>query len=502
MSWRIFFNQNKHSFITRAISLKLRVHPYELDDIKVMSVDDLIRIKSSIKSLEEGNWDRKECAYFLSSNVSQLIISNKKITKVSGHVMARELGCLGAYIQCFEYNVKNGIYDFFDDYEEYCSLYVLDSWEKSQNLGVLELYFSEIGIFEKKVSELYVVKYKGDYSSYISSLSYKEYFLLLSSFRRSCPVSRQDYMSPVTFVDTSMSQIEKYMVILKDMNEPIYIPGDGIGTASYVCKMLGKKYLSSEPWSIGKEGVYCGLISKIGYFDLNDVALCSSVFLGNMAKYLSDADMYALSSYDVVQWDEQPILPGIWYNKGDVRLWSTIKSPLYLDERKVRYEDIVVHLSQKYCLVPMDNISNALLKKKKIVPDSKLPKLNIGGVVKRGFPSYNIYTRSYSNDLKHARSGQVKDLGELIEWYIDSKYVLDGYYGPVNCRGYDTNVLKEYEFNGDEFVSTQNYPYRKTVVLVGGDYQKIVCVSYNKKTKKAVYLLSSDFSYRKRDLNS
>jgi hypothetical protein len=47
-------------------------------------------------------------------------------------------------------------------------------------------------------------------------------------------------MSPVTFVDTSMSQIEKYMVILKDMNEPIYIPGDGIGTASYVCKMLGK----------------------------------------------------------------------------------------------------------------------------------------------------------------------------------------------------------------------------------------------------------------------
>jgi isopentenyl phosphate kinase len=130
------------------------------------------------------------------------------------------------------------------------------------------------------------------------------------------------------------------------------------------------------------------LISKIGYFDLNDVALCSAVFLGNMAQYLSDADMYALSSYDVVQWDEQPILPGIWYNKGDVRLWSTIKSSLYLDERKVRYEDIVVHLSQKYCLVPMDNISNALLKKKKIVPDSKLPKLNIGGVVKRGFPSY------------------------------------------------------------------------------------------------------------------
>lgn len=303
-----------------------------------------------------------------------------------------------------------------------------------------------------------------------------------------------------------MYQVDKYVSIIRSMPEPIYVPGDAFGVVSYVCRMLGKKCVSSEPEDIGIEARWLGLVDYKEGYKYERVLECKSVFLGNMVAYLSDLEYMQLSSHPyVVQWDEIPRTDkGTWYNLGDVRAWST--KPYYpiMQESKVIYERILVNLQQKYFIVPQDQLSQVMCKKLGIqtsIANDK-EKLHVVSRTILGEPSYNMFTRSFSYDLTNARPGHTKDVGELIEWYPDVKYVLDGYYGPILMKKHDDNVLRKYEYNGEFFTSVLAHPGRKHYVQLGETKLRIVLAQYSDVTKEAVFVLASDYAYTKEKISN
>jgi hypothetical protein len=265
-----------------------------------------------------------------------------------------------------------------------------------------------VGIFPKKNCDRRVI-FSHDYDDYFRSMSPVKYFELIGQLRSRIPAKDQVYDNPCTFIDTAMDQVEKYVEIIRHMESPIYIPGDGIGLGSYVCRMLGKDYVSSEPNDIGREAVLCGLISNSNKFNLVDVRGCKSVFCANVVKYL-DIDVFNMlcDEYNVAQWDEQPILYGKWFNGGDVRLWYNYYMESIMKDTKFKYETILINLSKKFNLVATDNLCRAALRKLKIDKNDKSPML-ICTHPKIGIPSYCILSRGFNFDMVNGHTGQIKD---------------------------------------------------------------------------------------------
>jgi len=491
------FRDNLNSYTLIALNAKIRVKPYDPSEIKFFSNDDLDRVSDSIKSLET-EWDGKEFAYFVSEPLARMLIDSKKKTTFSSYKEVKMAGKMELYLAHHERKAFRK--DMPDDYIEYLENETLHDWRQAARLDMLKYYFSGVGIFPEldpsEESKRRVI-YKNDYEDFIKSLSDVELFKLFGEFRQPITVINQQYDNASTFVQTVMEQIEKYVLILRDLEEPIYIPGDGLGAGSYVCKMLGKKYISCEPNAIGYESHLVGLITYRCSFNIQDAKTCNTVFLGNVANFLSKEERLSLKEMRVCIWDEQP--PDIkgWFNGGDVRLWYNYEVVPLMPEMKFKFPQLIRNLSKKYNLIPEDNISAAVLEKLKIKSNPNR-KLIITGRPKLGVPSYCIFTRSFSYDTKHGRRGQMKDMvSDLIEWRPDD-ILLDGYYGKIAIKEYDDNVIRDFEFVNGLIEAKVKNPVRMRFVQMGKERQRVVYLGQNKINLKHQYRFNSDYCYTRK----
>jgi hypothetical protein len=196
------------------------------------------------------------------------------------------------------------------DIQDYYLHEGISNYQKAIQMKKTEEYFSGIGIFPK-ISVSPGILYTNDYQEFIASLTHEEYLILLSHYSQHKPSRHADYTSPVIFYQTAMTQITEYIKVLKDLEEPVYIPGDGIGIASYACSMLGKKYVSSEPSLIGREAFYNRLITYQEPFQEDRLQGCKTMFLGNVIKHIDqDLDKYrnrvVVAIYDEQGFDMSP----------------------------------------------------------------------------------------------------------------------------------------------------------------------------------------------------
>jgi len=102
-------------------------------------------------------------------------------------------------------------------------------------------------------------------------------------------ISEIDYSNPLNFVSYFNRQLGQYIDIIKQCRDRrYYIVGDGPGTASIACTILGVKYFSYEPNGIGDKARKLGIISsdKSGEIDKDDI-----VFLANVGDYV-DYEQY------------------------------------------------------------------------------------------------------------------------------------------------------------------------------------------------------------------
>jgi len=224
---------------------------------------------------------------------------------------------------------------------------------------------------------------------------------------------------------------------------------------------------------------------------------CDCIFLGNIVNFI-DKDF---DGYKVFMWDENPYLKGKWYNLGDVRSWSTVSMDILYKDTKVKYQKILKNLDEKYNLVPADQMSGTILRFLQIgnYKEDKL-ELNVCVKVNKKGNYYNIYTRGFSNDYRRGRLGNEKEIGNDIVVLDGQINVLDGYFGVLNFGAYSTSVLRDYECDGAIYKSKVTNPYIYHYVTFGDECKRVSCVYYDKKTREAHFMLTSDFAYVPRKL--
>jgi len=143
----------------------------------------------------------------------------------------------------------------------------------------LEDYFSGVSFFPKKNQAYYKrYRYANDYDEYIASLSHEEVFNLYKKYSHEVKPAHDKFDNPTTFIGTAMGNFCEYVEVISALEDPIYIPGDGLGVGSYVAKVKGKKFFSSEPNEIGREAISNKLVTKRDYFKEEECLNYNSVF--------------------------------------------------------------------------------------------------------------------------------------------------------------------------------------------------------------------------------
>jgi hypothetical protein len=271
--------------------LGLSYEPYNREDIENLTSQELREIEVAIKQKEDQHYNFR---IFFTPSLERLIIQQRIVynnIKIVNWRMAKEKGVLSEYFSGqgqWPEEIQTGRCQYSGDIEDYYSQEGVTSYSQAVTWGLVREYFSGIGLFPEVKKAYLRCRYAGDYDSYIKSLSYEEYFALLKSFGRREAPSRQDYTDAATFIGTACENYADYFDLIKDMPEPIYIPGDGVGMASYICRLLGKQYYSTEPNHIGKEARLVGLIQSDEPYrkDFMSILPFKSVFFGNMVRYI------------------------------------------------------------------------------------------------------------------------------------------------------------------------------------------------------------------------
>lgn len=262
------------------------------EEIRDMDVIDLRRISNA---LEKKLQQTEEYRIFFTTPFRRCIIQ-QKILALQKYVVrtwqqAEKLGCLSQYFSgrgAWPVVAIESYIEYADDIEDYYNAKGINSYAKAVANKVEKEYFSGIGLFPAIQTDYRVYSYAGDYDEYIKSLSYEEYFLLLKSLGREDAPMKDNYEDPATFIGTACGNFADYFHIIKDLPDPIYIPGDGVGIASYICYLHKKRYFSSEPNGVGREAVKLGLITEKEPFLLSRIEAhdCKSIFFGNNVRYI------------------------------------------------------------------------------------------------------------------------------------------------------------------------------------------------------------------------
>jgi len=344
------------------------VEPYTDGDLKKFDSDDLKRISEAMLSpstqVVEGRYFCSEP--WIRAQIG-LMVSRYRVTSkyIKTWKDAEKQGCLDEYfagIDSWPLKEKGAFIQYSGDILEYYRERGIASWEQARDNNCLAEYFSGVGIFPVVGRRYKLMTVANDYEEYIKSMTYDQYLELLRNNSAHEPARNESYNNATTFYQTAMTQIGEYVKIIKDMNGKIYIPGDGIGIGSYVARMLGKDYYSSEPNNIGREAILMGVISAKEKYDHSKAKLCDSVFFGNCYSYCIDEKMYEeLSDKEVIIYDEQPPLFQSMYPKEHYKCWTNIPhSKEHM--RDFPGQIALTTYSKENDLVSMDKLSGVLIR--------------------------------------------------------------------------------------------------------------------------------------------
>jgi len=272
---------------------------YSMKEIEQFTVVDIERIDLAIRTRDSQD---VEARYFFCDAYEMswimTMISNW-LKPIGSWQEAERRGQLHCYFSGIgEWPIeKHGLrVKYNQDMDDYYQHRGITSWLQAEREGKLAMYFSGVGFFPKEKEAYRLRQYKGDYDIFLKSLTFERYLCYLRDYFDHIPARRQIYTSAVHFYQTAMCQISEYIEIIKDMDDPIYIPGDGVGIGSYVCRLLGKRYYSSEPSEMGSDAVIMGMITEKASYDQKRAKECVSVFFGNC--------VYEIFPKEVARWME------------------------------------------------------------------------------------------------------------------------------------------------------------------------------------------------------
>jgi len=403
--------------------------PYSKEEIEKMSREDLERIDRAIRNPKT---QEEEFRYFSMNDPLMIMTIGAKISRmtrvVSSWQEAKALNCLASY-----FSGVNGwpivsspyVIKYSEDARSYYELFGITSWRKAKECGKLARYFQGWGFFPK-VEDAYMDCWNvGDYESYLKSISFEEYLVHLRDFSSHIPARFGVYDSPLVFYQTAMCQISEYISVISKLEGKIYIPGDGLGLASYVCKLLKKDYFSCEPNEIGRDAIVMGLISSKEVFSEDHLKGCSVIFFGNCV-YEIFSDVIELNKYrdkyKIVVYDEKGLALSRFQNSKLLRVggklsldfskWFSFR-PFYPGMTyKIWYSwDVGEKSSFRFSEFYRRDVGNKMWLPTDNVAESVLAGCFLG---ERGF-------------LPHMNRVERLDFSSTNDWYGDLKQVLSRY---------------------------------------------------------------------------
>jgi len=373
------------------------IEGYTMKEIQEFKDSDIERIYGAIRARDK---QCVEARYFFCNNYEMSWIQNmitSWLKPISTWRVAEARGHLDFYFSGQgEWPVKSPgpKVQYTGDLEDYYLNRGVVNWRQAKEQNKLEVYFSGYGLFPKVQDAYRVRSYKNDYDEFVKSLSFEEYLNFLRDHFEHIAPRRQVYSSAVYFYQTAMCQVAEYIEVLKDMIEPIYIPGDGIGIGSYVCSLLGKQYYSSEPSDMGREAVLMGVIKERAKYSKEKAYECASVFFGNCLYeiFLDDAErasaLFELRQLRVVVYDERGLTqswrklnydPEVFSNGfSECALWVSDDYRFYpgssykvwysyrdsSDKGKeffYKYQAFYEHVKSDTVFVPIDTVSESIM---------------------------------------------------------------------------------------------------------------------------------------------
>jgi len=312
------------------------------------------------------------------------------------------------------------------------------SYYQAREKKVLKSYFKNIDWLELAKDEsspdMYDFKYGSDYHIYLSS--FNKFFLVnkymdwMRKNNATVPIKDNDYSNPLNFVDYFNRQIGQYMdVIRQQRDRRYYIVGDGPGTASVACLLLGVDYYSYEPNAIGDRAREIGLVTS--QYEGEPLPSVDIVFLANVDPYV-DYDQY--SDYDRVVVD--------FSGKGGKDLSRSYGG------RGTVYSTYDIEL----VAFPRRSSCLGILKDKEVAPQTALAnQICIENGIKVNEDSiYKVTTNEYEDEFnmitlekpsdKRARKGHVKFVKGVFFYYFDDGqrvYYDEGMvvYHPMSYKG-------------------------------------------------------------------
>jgi len=323
------------------------------------------------------------------------------------------------------------------------------SYFQAREKKVLKSYFKDVDWLElakdEASAEEYDFKYTNDYYIYLATfnrmLLLDKYMTWMRKNNATVPIKDNDYSNPLNFVDYFMRQIGQYMDILRqDRGRRYYIVGDGPGTASAACQVLGIDYYSYEPNSIGDKAREIGLISSQYKGEPNE---CDIVFLANVDPYV-DYNQYL--DYDRVVVD--------YSGKGGDQLDRSRGG------RGAVYATYDINLVS----FPRRSTCLGILKDKEVNPQTDLAyQICVeNGISVDKNSTYKVTTNEYQDEFnmitlekpsdRRARKGHVKMFKGVFFYYFDDNqrvYYDDGMirYHPLSYKG--IAYTRDYHIDGN-----------------------------------------------------
>jgi len=551
----------EHSYILKGIQetryRRFRVlnnlkETYTLDDVMKFTEEDYRRIESARASQDTQEF---EYAFFFTMPVVQMVLEQRlaaRVRKIRDWRDAEKRGRLKDYFSGQGRWPDRGIVEgvaYSGDLFQYYSVRGIQSWQEALEKGVIHQYFAGQEYFPAIDNYEIVDKAEG-IDEYIMSLTDDQYLQDLSKYSVDLPTRYEKYDTPLSFVRVAMSQLELYTEVLSTMKEPIYIPGDGLGLGSIVCRMLGKQYVSSEPNSIGDIAIKKKIITEKDSYQYKEE--CNSVFFGNVllllhsdvvfdwldrGKQVEIVEKSGICCSDYVRKKDPDTK--IWlFPTSRVEWWSSISRHIVVldmnyfrsDQPKIFFprdrlaENMLtrLYLSTHYV---NDQLAKLTSKKARLLM-TNYPKFI--GLAKKQRQAYewwavgikfsfvpvvtkdvgefeehdiSFFTRSYVKDRRHGRVGSAKLVEDTILPFVPNqpRIYCDGW-RKMTLESYErADILEKYSTVGTAFVSLLYNPLSKKFIEMAGKRVKIILVGYNEKTHEATYKLASTFAYEENE---
>jgi len=364
---------------------------------------------------------------------------------------------------------------------------VITTYIEAKQKGVIKSYFGKHDWLkiaqDQRNGSQYDYKYSNDYSDFLSSFNkmylVECYLRWLRENNATLPIKDNDYSNPLNFVDYFFRQIGQYMDIIRHkLDRKYFIVGDGPGTASVACMLLGVNYFSYEPNDIGSKAREISLITSRQRIDPDKDDI---VFLANVGPYV---DYNEYLDYDRVIVDYSGV-------PSDIKRSNGGRGSVY-----ATYDISLVSFPRRSsCL--------GLLKDKKVNPQTDLAYQMCveNGIEVSKEAQYKVTTDEYSDEFnmvsmekpsdKRARIGHVKMYKGVFFYYYDDDqevFYTDGYchYQPLSYGS--LKYVTDYYVDGNVIHAKSVRPEKVCgIILDDGRIEKLFFISKYENDKHERY---------------